>query len=85
MGKLGGFLEINREDIPKREVEERVKDYKELYDIKASEVKQMKIHNLFRDVLIIGTGAYAFSQLDDNSDRAIVGGLTLFTISFDKW
>ena len=31
MGKLGGFLEINREDIPKREVEERVKDYKELY------------------------------------------------------
>ena len=31
MGKLGGFLEINREEIPKRKVEERVRDYKELY------------------------------------------------------
>lgn len=31
MGKLGGFLEINREDIPKRSVEDRVKDFKELY------------------------------------------------------
>jgi glutamate synthase (NADPH/NADH) small chain len=31
MGKLGGFLEISREEAQKRPVEERVKDFKELY------------------------------------------------------
>ncbi len=31
MGKLGGFLEIPREEAQKRPVEERVKDFKELY------------------------------------------------------
>ncbi|MEW9124745.1 MAG: glutamate synthase, partial [Thermotaleaceae bacterium] len=31
MGKLYGFNEYNRETSPKRPVEERIKDYKELY------------------------------------------------------
>ncbi|BDU49812.1 glutamate synthase subunit beta [Haliovirga abyssi] len=31
MGKVGGFLEISREEFAKRPVEERVKDFKELY------------------------------------------------------
>jgi glutamate synthase (NADPH/NADH) small chain len=31
MGKLGGFLEIPREEAQKRPIEERVKDFKELY------------------------------------------------------
>lgn len=31
MGKLGGFLEISREEAQKRPIEERVKDFKELY------------------------------------------------------
>lgn len=31
MGKLGGFLEINREEKQKRPVDERIKDWKELY------------------------------------------------------
>ncbi|WP_372714594.1 glutamate synthase subunit beta [Ilyobacter sp.] len=31
MGKLGGFLEIPREEAQKRPIEERIKDYKELY------------------------------------------------------
>ncbi len=31
MGKLGGFLEIEREDRLERQVEERINDYKELY------------------------------------------------------
>jgi glutamate synthase (NADPH/NADH) small chain len=31
MGKLGGFLEISREEAAKRPVEERIKDWKELY------------------------------------------------------
>lgn len=58
-----------------------IQNWESLYNIKKDEVNSLKTKSIWKKILTIGLGAYAFSQLDDSTDKAIVGGLTIYLVT----
>lgn len=58
-----------------------IQNWESLYNIKKDEVNSLKTKSVWEKILTVGLGAYAFSQLDDSTDKAIVGGLTIYLVT----
>lgn len=61
--------------------DDNIQNWRSLYNIKEAEVRSLKTKNVWEKILTVGLGAYAFSQLDDSTDKAIVGGLTIYLVT----
>lgn len=61
--------------------DDNIQNWESLYNIKKDEVNSLKTKSIWEKILTIGLGAYAFSQLDDSTDKAIVGGLTIYLVT----
>lgn len=61
--------------------DDNIQNWESLYNIKKDEVNSLKTKSIWKKILTIGLGAYAFSQLDDSTDKAIVGGLTIYLVT----
>ena len=61
--------------------DDNLQNWEKLYNIEKAEVRSLKIKKTWEKILTLGLGAYAFSQLDDSSDKAVVGGLTLYLVT----
>ncbi len=57
--------------------DKNVDNYKALYDIKSAEVRKAKRDTLIDKLLVLGLGAVAVSNVDDNTAKAAVGVATL--------
>jgi len=58
--------------------DDNLQNWESLYNIKKDEVRSLKTKSVWEKILVIGLGAYAFSQLEDSTDKAVVGGLTVY-------
>ena len=61
--------------------DDNIQNWQSMYNIKEAEVRSLKTKNVWEKILTVGLGAYAFSQLDDSTDKAIVGGLTIYLVT----
>jgi len=61
--------------------DDNIQNWESLYNIKKDEVNSLKTKSIWEKILTVGLGAYAFSQLDDSTDKAIVGGLTIYLVT----
>ena len=61
--------------------DDNLQNQEKLYNIEKAEVRSLKIKKTWEKILTLGLGAYAFSQLDDSSDKAVVGGLTIYLVT----
>ena len=57
--------------------DKNVENYKALYDIKSAEVRKVKRDSLLDKLLVLGLGAAAASNVDDNGAKAAIGIATL--------
>lgn len=61
--------------------DDNIQNWRSMYNIKEAEVRSLKTKNVWEKILTVGLGAYAFSQLDDSTDKAVVGGLTIYLVT----
>lgn len=61
--------------------DDNLQNWESLYNIKRDEVRSLKTKSVWEKILTLGLGAYAFSQLDDSTDKAVVGGLTVYLVT----
>lgn len=61
--------------------DDNIQNWQSMYNIKEAEVRSLKTKNVWEKILTVGLGAYAFSQLDDSTDKAVVGGLTIYLVT----
>lgn len=56
----------------------QIDNYSQLYQIKSAEADKRVFKNWFDKLLLVSIGAYAVSQIDDDSGKAAVGAVTIY-------
>jgi len=58
--------------------DQNIENYKNLYVMKSDEVNKYKFKNWFDKILVAALGAYAVSEIDDNTGKAAVSAITVY-------
>jgi len=61
--------------------DDNLQNWEKLYNMEKAEVRSLKIKKTWEKILTLGLGAYAFSQLEDSTDKAVVGSLTVYLVT----
>jgi len=56
----------------------QIDNYSQLYQIKSAEANKRVFKNWFDKLLLVSVGAYAVSEIDDDSGKAAVGAVTIY-------
>jgi len=56
----------------------QIENYSQLYQIKSAEANRRVFKNWFDRFLLLAVGAYAVSQIDDNTGKAAVSAITVY-------
>jgi len=56
----------------------QINNYNQLYQIKSAEANRRVFKNWFDKFLLLSVGAYAVSQIDDNTGKAAVSAITVY-------
>lgn len=55
--------------------DENMKNWEKLYNNESKKVDKLRFKNFFQKILIAGLTTYAISQAEDNTAKAIIGGI----------